>query len=157
MTQQTIDLDVNPSDETISAHLKQTMQRADIKDQPDTFLEEATGNPPRAASMGCHNTGIHHVGLRATNPAASAEFYRDILGMEIVGGSAPDHPIGATAFFEQPSRSRVTRNRLIRQPRFRPRRLQGLVTRRVAILLLSRRSEEYPDQVPGQPRGVIRL
>jgi len=38
---------------------------------------------------GCRNTGIHHVGLHATNPAASAEFYRDVLGMEIVGGSAP--------------------------------------------------------------------
>ena len=41
---------------------------------------------------------IGHVGLRATNPAASAEFYRDVLGMEIVGGSTPDHPLGATAF-----------------------------------------------------------
>ena len=47
---------------------------------------------------GCRNTGIHHVGLPATNPAASAEFYRDVLGMEIVGGSTPDHPLGATAF-----------------------------------------------------------
>src|SRR5882672_7509221 len=47
---------------------------------------------------GCHNTGIHHVGLRATNPAASAEFYRDVLGMEIVGGSTSDHPLGETAF-----------------------------------------------------------
>jgi catechol-2,3-dioxygenase len=36
--------------------------------------------------------------LRATNPAASAEFYRDVLGMEITGGSGPDHPLGATAF-----------------------------------------------------------
>ena len=47
---------------------------------------------------GCSNTGIHHVGLRAANPAASAQFYRDVLGMEIVGGSASDHPLGATAF-----------------------------------------------------------
>jgi catechol-2,3-dioxygenase len=46
---------------------------------------------------GCQNTGIRHVGLRATNPAAS-EFYRDVLGMEIIGGSAVDHPLGATAF-----------------------------------------------------------
>jgi catechol-2,3-dioxygenase len=46
----------------------------------------------------CRNTGIHHVGLHATNPVASAEFYRDVLGMEIVGGSTPDHPLGATAF-----------------------------------------------------------
>ncbi len=46
----------------------------------------------------CRNTGIHHVGLHATNPVASAEFYRDVLGMEIVGESAPDHPLGASAF-----------------------------------------------------------
>jgi catechol-2,3-dioxygenase len=52
----------------------------------------------KEASTGCRNTGIHHVGLRAKNPAASAEFYRDILGMGITGGSAPDHPLGATAF-----------------------------------------------------------
>ena len=45
-----------------------------------------------------HDTGIRHVGLRATNPAASAEFYRHVLGMEIVGGSTPDHPLGASAF-----------------------------------------------------------
>jgi catechol-2,3-dioxygenase len=56
----------------------------------------------REASMrkqaGRQDNGIHHVGIHATNPAASAEFYRDVLGMEIVGGSAPDHPLGATAF-----------------------------------------------------------
>jgi catechol-2,3-dioxygenase len=44
------------------------------------------------------DTGIGHVGLRATNLAASVEFYRDVFGMEITGGSAPDHPLGATAF-----------------------------------------------------------
>jgi len=32
------------------------------------------------------------------NPAASAEFYRNVLGMKIVGGSSADHPLGATAF-----------------------------------------------------------
>ena len=56
----------------------------------------------REASMrkqaGRQDNGIHHVGIHATNPASSAEFYRDVLGMEIVGGSAPDHPLGATAF-----------------------------------------------------------
>jgi hypothetical protein len=31
-------------------------------------------------------------------PAASAEFYRDVLGMEIVGGTGPDRPLGASAF-----------------------------------------------------------
>jgi catechol-2,3-dioxygenase len=63
----------------------------------DQFVEAAR-NPPQHASKGCHNTGIHHVGLHATNPVASAEFYRDVLGMKIIGGSASDHPLGATAF-----------------------------------------------------------
>jgi catechol-2,3-dioxygenase len=99
MIQQTIDLDIGSSDETISENLKQTMQRAGDRDQTDTLsLNEAMWNSPKAASKGCRNTGIHHVGLRATNPAASAQFYKDVLGMETVGGSTPDHPIGATAF-----------------------------------------------------------
>jgi catechol-2,3-dioxygenase len=38
------------------------------------------------------------VGLHANDPAATAEFYRDILGMQIVGGSGADHPLGASAF-----------------------------------------------------------
>ena len=46
----------------------------------------------------CCNTGIHHVGLHATDPTASAEFYKDVLGMEIVGGSGPDHPVGSSVF-----------------------------------------------------------
>jgi catechol-2,3-dioxygenase len=54
-------------------------------------------------TVGRQDTGIHHVGIRAANPAASAEFYRDVLGMEIVGGSTPDHPIGATAFLSSRS------------------------------------------------------
>jgi quercetin dioxygenase-like cupin family protein/catechol 2,3-dioxygenase-like lactoylglutathione lyase family enzyme len=99
MTQQTTDIQVNPSGETMSEDLKRTMPQAGVTDQPDVVvLDEAARNPPKNGFMGCHNTGIHHVGLRATNPAASAEFYRDVLGMEIVGGSAPDHPFGATAF-----------------------------------------------------------
>jgi catechol-2,3-dioxygenase len=55
--------------------------------------EASTGN-----QAGRQDTGIRHVGLHAANPAASAEFYRDVLGMEIVGGSTRDHPVGATAF-----------------------------------------------------------
>lgn len=46
----------------------------------------------------CHNTGVHHVGLHAKDPAASAEFYRDVLGMQIVGGSDSNHPLGESAF-----------------------------------------------------------
>jgi catechol-2,3-dioxygenase len=51
-----------------------------------------------AGHGGCRNTGIHHVGLYAKDPSASAEFYRDLLGMQIVGGSGPEHPLGASAF-----------------------------------------------------------
>ena len=47
---------------------------------------------------GRQDARIGHVGLHAANPAASAEFYRDVFCMEITGGSAPDHPLGATAF-----------------------------------------------------------
>jgi catechol-2,3-dioxygenase len=46
----------------------------------------------------CRNTGIHHVGLHAKDPAATAEFYRDVLGMQIVGGSGAEHELGASAF-----------------------------------------------------------
>ena len=87
MTQQTID---RPS---VAA------ADAGVADRPNAFFrDETVRNQVKEASKGCRNTGIHHAGLHATNPAASAEFYRDILGMEIVGGSAPDHPFGATAF-----------------------------------------------------------
>src|SRR3954465_2324701 len=58
---------------------------------PDTAV-------PQPASARCRNTGVHHVGLHASDPAASAAFYQDILGMEIIGGSSPEHPLGATAF-----------------------------------------------------------
>ncbi len=99
MTQQSIEIDGNPSDETLSADLRQTMQPVSTKDQPDAFLiGEAAGNPRKKASTGCRNTGIHHVGLHASSPAASAEFYRNVLGMEIVGGSDAGHPLGASAF-----------------------------------------------------------
>jgi catechol-2,3-dioxygenase len=50
---------------------------------------------------GRQDTGIRHVGIRATNPAASAEFYRDVLGMEVTGGSTPDHPLGASVFLSR--------------------------------------------------------
>jgi len=47
----------------------------------------------------CGNTGIHHVGLCVKDLAASAAFYRDVMGMEIVGGSSETEPIlGATVF-----------------------------------------------------------
>ncbi len=50
---------------------------------------------------GLENTemvGLCHVGMHARNPAALAEFYRDVMGMQIVGGSDGSHPLGPTAF-----------------------------------------------------------
>jgi catechol-2,3-dioxygenase len=38
------------------------------------------------------------VGLHAKDPAASAVFYRDVLGMQLVGRSGPANPLGASAF-----------------------------------------------------------
>ena len=42
--------------------------------------------------------GVRHVGLGARDPGALAEFYRDVLGLQVVGGSAEDSAFGATAF-----------------------------------------------------------
>jgi catechol-2,3-dioxygenase len=42
--------------------------------------------------------GLGHVGIYAKNPASLAEFYRDVMGMQIVGGSDASHPLGPTAF-----------------------------------------------------------
>jgi catechol-2,3-dioxygenase len=42
--------------------------------------------------------GLGHVGMYAKNPASLAEFYRDVMGMQVVGGSDASHPLGATAF-----------------------------------------------------------
>jgi catechol-2,3-dioxygenase len=43
-------------------------------------------------------TGFYHVGMVANDPVALAEFYRDVLGMTITGGSSADEPFGVTAF-----------------------------------------------------------
>ncbi|MBV8273835.1 MAG: VOC family protein [Verrucomicrobia bacterium] len=58
--------------------------------------EIATNRSP--AVFGRVDTGVRHVGLYAKDPAATAEFYRDVMGMQIVGGSSADHPAGASAF-----------------------------------------------------------
>jgi len=42
--------------------------------------------------------GVRHVGLIAKNPAALAAFYRDIMGMTVVGESPVGSPAGASLF-----------------------------------------------------------
>ena len=50
-----------------------------------------------------HVIGVHHVGLSARDPAALAAFYHDVLGLQVVGGSADTSAFGATAFRNSPS------------------------------------------------------
>jgi catechol-2,3-dioxygenase len=42
--------------------------------------------------------GIYHIGIQADDPAQLAAFYRDVLDMQVVGGSEEDSPFGASAF-----------------------------------------------------------
>jgi catechol-2,3-dioxygenase len=60
----------------------------------ETLVKEASARK----QAGRQDARIGHVGLHATNPARSGEFYRDVFGMEITGGSGSDHPLGVTAF-----------------------------------------------------------
>src|SRR5258708_28456570 len=69
---------------------------------------------------GVQNTGIRHVGLRARNLEASAEFYRDVLGMEITGGSTPLPPLATPAFPCIPSDEEQPAIALFSYPPFSP-------------------------------------
>ena len=42
--------------------------------------------------------GLCHVGIYAKNPASLAEFYGEVFGMQLVGGSDASHPLGPSAF-----------------------------------------------------------
>lgn len=48
--------------------------------------------------MSSTHLGVRHVGLHAKDPAAAALFYRDVMGMQIVGSGLADHPLGAHTF-----------------------------------------------------------
>lgn len=99
MTPQTLDLLLDRPDEELSAAPTRPASEGGKTHRPNIlFPDQIAWNAPRKASSGCRNSGIHHVGVHATNPAKSAEFYREVLGMDIVGGSTSDHPVGASAF-----------------------------------------------------------
>src|SRR5262245_31301444 len=42
--------------------------------------------------------GVYHIGIQSDDPAELALFYRDVLDMQIIGGSDADDPFGASAF-----------------------------------------------------------
>lgn len=58
-------------------------------------MEDLSVNTPHGDSG---IIGFCHVGMHARDPASMAEFYRDVMGMQIVGGSDESHPLGRTAF-----------------------------------------------------------
>jgi catechol 2,3-dioxygenase-like lactoylglutathione lyase family enzyme len=64
-------------------------------------------------------TGFHHVGMVAEDPVALAEFYRDVLGMTITGGSSADGPFGATAFLSSRPEEEDHELALFANPMFR--------------------------------------
>jgi catechol-2,3-dioxygenase len=64
-------------------------------------------------------TGFHHVGMVAHDPAALAEFYREVLGMTITGGSSADGPFGATAFLSSRPEEENHELALFANPMFR--------------------------------------
>lgn len=43
-------------------------------------------------------SGLCHIGIHSEDPTALADFYRDVLGMQIVGGSDEDSPTGTSTF-----------------------------------------------------------
>ncbi len=43
-------------------------------------------------------SGLSHIGIHSEDPAALAEFYQDVLDMQIVGSSTADSPVGASTF-----------------------------------------------------------
>jgi catechol-2,3-dioxygenase len=69
---------------------------------------------------GCSNVGIHHVGLYVKDPLVAAQFYRDILGMQTVGGTPDGTPgIGASAFLSSRPGEESHEIALFSQPQFR--------------------------------------
>jgi catechol 2,3-dioxygenase-like lactoylglutathione lyase family enzyme len=64
----------------------------------ETKVKSIEARQMEAEPNGSEMIGLCHVGLCARNPAALAEFYRDVMGMQLVGGSDASHPLGPTAF-----------------------------------------------------------
>jgi catechol-2,3-dioxygenase len=76
--------------------------------------------PEKCTQNGCSNVGIHHVGIHVKDPLLSAQFYRDILGMQLVGGSPADTPgVGASAFLTSRPGEESHEIALFSQPQFR--------------------------------------
>ena len=62
------------------------------------FIAESFAKTTVCENDNLEMIGLCHVGMYAKNPASLAEFYRDVMGMQIVGRSDASHPMGASAF-----------------------------------------------------------
>src|SRR5258707_11099916 len=76
--------------------------------------------PEKCTQNGCSNVGIHHVGIHVKDPLLNAQFYRDILSMQLVGDSPADTPrLRATAFLTSRPGEESHEIALFSQPQFR--------------------------------------
>ena len=62
------------------------------------FIAESFAKTTVCENDNLEMIGLCHVGMYAKNPASLAEFYRDVMGMQIVGCGDASHPPGASAF-----------------------------------------------------------
>ena len=100
--------------------------------------------------------GLCHIGIHSKDPAALAEFYRDVLGMQVVGGSGSDNPFGASTFLssrpDQESHEIVIfADAACATPRSGSRRS------RICARATARSSRAAADQDGAQSRRVARL
>ena len=87
--------------------------------EPSTHAADFAA-PEKCTQNGCSNVGIHHVGIHVKDPLLSAQFYRDVLGMQLVGGSPADTPgLGASAFLTSRPGEESHEIALFSQPQFR--------------------------------------
>src|SRR5258708_18504337 len=87
--------------------------------EPSTHAADFAA-PETCTQNGCSNVGIHHVGIHVKHPLLSAQFYRDIVGMQLVVGSPAATPgLGASAFLTSRPGEESHEIALFSQPQFR--------------------------------------
>ena len=100
--------------------------------------------------------GIYRIGIQADDPAQLAAFYRDVLDMQVVGGSQEDSPFGASAF---PScRPEAESHHLaVFRDDVCAHGVQGRLARRTAGGVPPGGRARSADQVGGQSRSLVRV
>jgi catechol-2,3-dioxygenase len=72
-------------------------------------------------NMNCNSLemiGLCHVGMYAKNPASLSAFYRDVMGMQVVGGSDASNPFGPSAFLSSRPRQESHEIAMFSNPQF---------------------------------------